>query len=466
MSERVLLDLLYCLHQTLNFIYMRFFLLPITVLFSSILFAQTIFNGHTQSILLCNDSSVSFAGLYLSAANGLQKEGMAIDLNFSVKSALSSSYANYFITPDNKLMVEGHPQGVADNSFNNSNKPWQHRIVPYVKHLYAANVERNIFATDTNGNVYSWGQDTSLLGYPKRELFKAKKIVELSNIKKVESGLDHAVALSESGHLFIWGANDKGQLGNISASYLMSPLLFEDLKNIRDVSVGNSHTLAIDKNGSLWFWGDNSYGQCGKDPNVVSTIKQPAKLESNIKYIKAIARGDLSVLIDENNKIFFFGKNDFNTFLQDSNVLASYFEPTMASWEIPIKDIAVSNNHSFIALDTLDRAWAWGYNSTWHLGIGGNVNWYTKPVYVKHACESINSVFENLRTIDIHPKVSQGLVYHNLTEKELLQLRVFNSVGQIQKLSIEPSYLDLSNLKPGVYFVSIPGYKTERLVKY
>jgi alpha-tubulin suppressor-like RCC1 family protein len=85
-------------------------------------------------------------------------------------------------------------------------------------------------------------------------------------IVSIETGINSAYALTNQGRLLVWGANNKGQLGNGNTSNLTSPEIVDlALQNIviSQIKAGNHFVIAVAQNGELYSWGDNSKGQLG-----------------------------------------------------------------------------------------------------------------------------------------------------------------------------------------------------------
>ena len=81
----------------------------------------------------------------------------------------------------------------------------------------------------------------------------------MENIKRVSSGVNYIMAITNDGDIWAWGANQFGQLGDGTIENRISPIFI--MNNVAYVSAGVNHTLAIRKDGSLWSWGNNNYGQ-------------------------------------------------------------------------------------------------------------------------------------------------------------------------------------------------------------
>jgi hypothetical protein len=90
------------------------------------------------------------------------------------------------------------------------------------------------------------------------EVFHNEKIIQIN------AGCTHSIALSESGTVYTWGRNEKGQLG-IGSDYLdvysmewepqkLNKSVFEGKKVIKVVA-GKDRCAAVTEDGKLYTWG-------------------------------------------------------------------------------------------------------------------------------------------------------------------------------------------------------------------
>jgi TPR repeat protein len=138
-------------------------------------------------------------------------------------------------------------------------------------------------AVSSTGRVFTWGRnasgqlgDSTLVGvgltshvaFPmeitsKFNLSSNDKIVSLS------LGSDHSSAISSTGRVFTWGANDEGQLGDNSTTNKSIPTEITSKFNLSSndkivsLSLGGSHTSAISSTGRVFTWGANEKDQLG-----------------------------------------------------------------------------------------------------------------------------------------------------------------------------------------------------------
>ncbi len=115
----------------------------------------------------------------------------------------------------------------------------------------------------------------------------------LTGIVAVAAGAAHTLAVDLDGHVWAWGSNYYGQLGQGnstnrgSAVKVKSPDGTAFLENIVAVAAGGSGiqgaSMALADDGTIWVWGRNNQGQLGTgDTNLWVGLKLPVEHEENI----------------------------------------------------------------------------------------------------------------------------------------------------------------------------------------
>ena len=126
----------------------------------------------------------------------------------------------------------------------------------------------NVSAIDKNGQIWCWG----LNGYG--ELGDNSTVsrctpVSIKGAKKtfcqISTGKFHyTLGLDNNGQIWGWGSNVNGYLGNNSTSSICTPVSIQGAKKtFCYLSAGVYNASAIDYNGHVWTWGVNNYGQLG-----------------------------------------------------------------------------------------------------------------------------------------------------------------------------------------------------------
>lgn len=110
-----------------------------------------------------------------------------------------------------------------------------------------------------NGSVWLQGDNSDgALGISDAS---AKRSVVLENVKQVNAGSGHILALTESGELYAWGFNLSGQVGNGKTVSQKTPVKILD--NVASMDAALTDSAAVTKDGKVYFWGRNHMGQVG-----------------------------------------------------------------------------------------------------------------------------------------------------------------------------------------------------------
>src|SRR5207247_1128211 len=109
-----------------------------------------------------------------------------------------------------------------------------------------------------------WGNNLNgQLGVDGHERLTPVKVKGLPRIIHVAAGMFHSLAVDATGHVWVWGQNSHGQLGDGTRTTRLVPMLLAGLDQVMNVSAGRSHTLALLSNGDVMSWGNNAFGQLG-----------------------------------------------------------------------------------------------------------------------------------------------------------------------------------------------------------
>lgn len=281
----------------------------------------------------------------------------------------------------------------------------------------------HIYVIDNNNQVYSWGDNSdgllknstsNIQKYAVNAEIKLERIDTINNNKVIElkpvtilTSKTHNVIVDDEGSLWVWGQNDKGQLGTGNTAPLSEPTLVTLRKNnvtvkVETISLGDEHTLLVDKLGGLWTFGSNSHYQLGfaADENgvAVSYLATPYAYHDDVDYTKVFAFGNSSYAIDINNNSYVFGQND---------AYQLSFESSEEKVEYTVKS-GISHNlisgtkDGIFSIDTSNRLWVWG-KSTTKLGLK-NTEAVKEPVYSEHRLELRNIALSRLENSDIYKR--------------------------------------------------------------
>lgn len=87
----------------------------------------------------------------------------------------------------------------------------------------------------------------------------------------------HTCALDDTGHVWCWGYNYRGQLGDGTTTLNPVPGQVPGLSNVVQIASGGDHTCALVDTGEIWCWGWNEDGQLGNG-SFASTVSSPVQV--------------------------------------------------------------------------------------------------------------------------------------------------------------------------------------------
>jgi len=125
------------------------------------------------------------------------------------------------------------------------------------------------FCISSVGVTFSWGcnRDGQLSQSKNPLLLLPRNVTSFfgTQILRVECGKNHTLLYTEDGELYAFGQGTCGQLGNGSKKNQSSPILLDGFpKNkIASIACGIQHSVAITTSGSVYIWGYVSADQLG-----------------------------------------------------------------------------------------------------------------------------------------------------------------------------------------------------------
>ncbi|MDR1295040.1 MAG: Ig-like domain-containing protein [Bifidobacteriaceae bacterium] len=229
-------------------------------------------------------------------------------------------------------------------------------------------------AVSQEGKVYAWGSDqTGQLG--PNGAFNAQALAEnpwvsrkawmkdvpvevsgLADIVQVAAGVEHSVALTRDGHVYTWGANLVGQLGDGTAGGYSTQPVRVDLDGIVGISAGFNATVAWTTEGRLYAWGDNSSGGLGD--GTLNDARAPQEIHG-LAVAAASTSGAHSMAIGRDGQIYTWGDNRMNALGSDDQRFTT--EPELVAGLPEIASVAAGENITAAVADNGD-VYTWGWN--------------------------------------------------------------------------------------------------------
>lgn len=220
---------------------------------------------------------------------------------------------------------------------------------------------------DTAGNVWGWGSNT---GYPMgnqmdSEVKVATKIPNISNVKKVAAGEGFSIFLKNDGTLWGVGVNNFGQLGQ---GYMGEPIgspvqiIADNNENLEftNVSAGDDYVVAVTAN-KVYVWGNNDKYQLGNGTITPSSTPSSLKISAGSDgYFTDISAGtDACAVLTNKGALYTWGDyGEGDAFMGDIGEIK-----TPKLFLNGVSKVSVGKKHALaIKNDGTVYSWGYGYN--------------------------------------------------------------------------------------------------------
>lgn len=148
--------------------------------------------------------------------------------------------------------------------------------------------------------------------------------------KVVESTYRTVAAIANDGTLWLWGQNDRGQIGDTTTSNRSSPVLLAgqvfatvstpmqlSTESWSQISSGTLHSLAIKSNNTLWGWGTNVSGLNTNrvvDGSLTTTLSSPVQVLAGNSVTSVSTSETITTAINSANVIWAWGTTAAGSF--------------------------------------------------------------------------------------------------------------------------------------------------------
>jgi alpha-tubulin suppressor-like RCC1 family protein len=171
-----------------------------------------------------------------------------------------------------------------------------------------------------------------------------------------------AIALDSDGHIWTWGDSTHGQLGNGSTSTRLSPVqVTAGVSGVtfKSVQIGNSTVVALDTDGHLWAWGENNYGQVGN--GATQDVSTPVEVKPDTTFVQVQTSMYSTIALDSNGHIWTWGNNQYGQLGNGTTTNAT--TPIDITPSGKTFTSVTAGSSSMFAVDSAGSVWGWGSNS-------------------------------------------------------------------------------------------------------
>jgi hypothetical protein len=163
----------------------------------------------------------------------------------------------------------------------------------------------------TDQHLYCWGSDAS--GQIGNGAGGAGETPSLATVKSerfttVSAGTAHACALNLTGRAYCWGDDTDGQLGDNRTINSTTPIPVADSTlQFKAISAGDRHTCAVTVAGQAYCWGEGANGRLG---NGGADSEVPVLVSGSHNFAAISAGGRHTCGVDTSGNLFCWGDND------------------------------------------------------------------------------------------------------------------------------------------------------------
>jgi alpha-tubulin suppressor-like RCC1 family protein len=191
----------------------------------------------------------------------------------------------------------------------------------------------------------------------------------LTDAVDIAAGDYHALAVTRSGQLWVWGYNLSLQLGiempvikytsrtPAAMQYLPFPMRVPDLTGVVAAAGGATHSLALLRDGTVRAWGTNRTGQVGD--GTTTDRRMPVRVVGVENAVRILAFSDVSAALLANGTVMTWGYSGGvhgRSGLRDDTPQPT---PTLVRGVTGIRDISMGSEH-MVALTTTGTVVTWG----------------------------------------------------------------------------------------------------------
>lgn len=180
---------------------------------------------------------------------------------------------------------------------------------------------------------------------------------------------------SQGCKVFVWGLNDKEQLGGMKGSKIKVPTLSSTLSQLRPIHIagGSKSLFVVSQDGKVYACGEGTNGRLGLGHNCnVSTPRQiPVLSQYVVKKVAVHSGGKHALALTLDGKVFSWGEGEDGKLGHGNRITLDKPKLIETLRSRRIRDIACGSSHS-AAITSSGELYTWGLGEYGRLGHGDN----------------------------------------------------------------------------------------------
>lgn len=262
-------------------------------------------------------------------------------------------------------------------------------------------------ALGSDGKIYSWGSNTAgQIGDGTTTQRRTPTVVAMPagiTFSDLSSGDANMLAVGSDGHVYGWGFNGYGQVGDGTTANRNTPTLAALPAGLTftRVEAGRYHSMALASNGELYTWGANPDGRLGNGNPAWTTSPGLASVPAGVTFVELSAGESTSSALTDDGQMYVWGNGvstptlkpapagvrftsistnssytaagDDGNFYRLPSATSPQFELIVPPAGVTFTDVK-SSPSGLLALDANGQAYASGINNYGQIGDGTTTN--------------------------------------------------------------------------------------------
>jgi hypothetical protein len=243
-------------------------------------------------------------------------------------SAVSAGYGHSLgLTSSGVLYAWGENLAGILGDETSTNKSSPVTVVGDITNWSTISVGRHSLGLTSSGVLYAWGTNIATSagalgdGTAISRSSPVTVVGGITNWSQISAGSGHSLGLTNAGVLYAWGAGGFGRLGDGTAISRSSPVtVVGGITNWSQIDAGAGHNLALTDTGVLYAWGFNQRGQIG-DGTVISRSSPVTVVGGITNWSTIIAKGDShSLAFTDAGVLYAWGYNGYGGLGDGTNI--------------------------------------------------------------------------------------------------------------------------------------------------